>query len=148
MAVKALLMETLRSGTIASVVIMPLGLLFRALDLRIGDYGPKFAGLFIENPQTWHLLVQHFIIGWLTTLPLLLILQVMGPSRWWLVAGAVYGAVFYVLVNSLALPLYFADPTPWQLGWLTVLPSLIAHIAFGVAIAVTARRFALGRNST
>jgi uncharacterized membrane protein YagU involved in acid resistance len=140
MTLKGLLIETLRSGTIASVVIMPLGLLFRAMGLRIGHYGPKFAGLFIDNPQTWQLLVQHFVIGWLATLPLLLIFIAIGRA-WWPMTGAIYGAAFYVVVNSLVLPLYFGDPTPWQLGWSTIYPSLIGHVAFGLSIAVTAQRF-------
>ena len=147
MTAHALLIETLRSGTIASLAIMPLGWLFKTIGLRIGHYGPKFAALFIENPQIWHLLVQHLLIGWLSTLPLLLILLYIGRTSWWLLAGALYGAMFYVLVNSFALPLYFGDPTPWQLGWPTIYPSLVGHIAFGLSIALTSRRFILGVGS-
>jgi hypothetical protein len=53
-----LLVETLRSGTIASVAIMPLGLLFRALDLRIGHYPqlPEPAGA--RGLRTTH---RHFM---------------------------------------------------------------------------------------
>ncbi len=144
MSVTSLLLETFRAGFIASLVIMPLGPLFKAFGLRIGHYGPKFAALFIDNPQTWHLLVQHFLIGWISTVPFLFALRCIPTIRWRIVAGATYGALFYVAVNSLALPLYFGDPTPWQLGWSTIYPSLIGHIAFGLAIAVAARRFALG----
>lgn len=118
---------------------MPLGLLFRALGLRIGHYGPKFAALFVDNPQTWHLLLQHFVIGWLATLPLVIFTRI--GRTWWLLAGAVYGAAFYVVVNSLALPLFFGDLTPWQLGLPTIYPSLIGHVVFGLSIAVTARLF-------
>ncbi len=140
---RGLLIETLRSGTIASIVIMPLGWLFRALDLRIGHYGPKFAALFIDNPQPWHLFAQHMLIGWVATLPLLVGLLYFQRSASWLAAGALYGAGFYVAVNSLALPLYFGDQTPWQLGWSTIYPSLIGHVAFGVSIALTSRRYVL-----
>jgi hypothetical protein len=52
---KATLIETFRSGT--------LGLLFRAFELRIGHYGPRFALLFVADHQAWHLLLQHFIVG-------------------------------------------------------------------------------------
>ena len=45
--------------------------------------------------------------------------------------GAAYGAAYYVAINSLALPIYFNDPLPWQLGASTVLPSLIGHVIFG-----------------
>jgi uncharacterized membrane protein YagU involved in acid resistance len=139
---QALVWETLRSGTFASLAIMPLGFLFRYLGYRIGHYGPKFAGLFIEAPQPWHLFVQHLIIGWISTVPLLMILIWMRrPALWWL-AGCAYGAAYYVIVNSFALPMYFGDPTPWQIGWDTIVPSLIGHIAFGLFIAIASRSFA------
>ena len=34
--------ESIRSGTIAALVMMPFGFLFKFLDLRVGYYGPKF----------------------------------------------------------------------------------------------------------
>lgn len=138
---KALLIEAIRSGTIASLVIVPLAPLFRALGLRIGHYGPKFAALFVDDPQPWLLFVQHLIIGWASALPLLVILVLTRASRMPVVAGAAYGAAYYVVVNSLALPLYFGDLTPWQLGWATIVPSLIGHLAYGACIGFTARRF-------
>jgi uncharacterized membrane protein YagU involved in acid resistance len=67
----------------------------------------------------------------------------MRTVRLRLVAGALYGVLFYVVVNSLALPIYFGDSTPGQLGWTTIYPSLIGHIAFGLAIALASRRFAM-----
>ena len=48
--------------------------LFKAAGLRIGHYGPKFAGLFFDDPQPWLFFVQHLVIGWVSTLPLLVIL--------------------------------------------------------------------------
>jgi uncharacterized membrane protein YagU involved in acid resistance len=141
MILKPLLIEALRSGTIASLAIMPLGWLFRAFGLRIGHYGPKFAALFIDDPQPWQLFAQHLLIGWISALPLLVILLLTRAARWPVLAGAAYGAVFYVVVNSLALPLYFDDLTPWQLGWATIWPSLIGHMAYGACIGFTARRF-------
>ena len=138
---RALLIESVRSGTIASLAIIPLGFLFRAAGLRIGHYGPKFAALFIDAPQEWQLFAQHLLIGWISALPLLAMLMHTVAGRWPLTASSAYGAMFYVVVNSLALPLYFGDLTPWQLGWSTIYPSLIGHIAFGVAIGLSARSF-------
>lgn len=139
---KALIVESLRSGTIASLAIMPLGFVFRHLGYRIGHYGPKIAGLFVASPQPWHLFVQHMVIGWLSTAPLLLLLLwTHGSHRKHVIFGALYGAGYYVVVNSLALPIYFNDPLPWHLGWNTVLPSLIAHIVFGLCIAWTSRKY-------
>lgn len=141
MKLKALLIEAVRSGTIASLVIVPLSPLFKALGLRIGHYGPKFAALFVDDPQPWFLFVQHLVIGWISALPLLLILVRTGAARRPLIAGAAYGAAYYVAVNSLALPIYFGDLTPWQIGWSTIYPSLIGHIIFGASIGLTSRRF-------
>lgn len=36
-----LALEELRSGTIASLAMMPFGLLFKSMGLRVGHYGPK-----------------------------------------------------------------------------------------------------------
>jgi len=48
---KALLIESVHSGTIASLAIVPLSPLFKAAGLRIGYYGPKFSALFFNDPQ-------------------------------------------------------------------------------------------------
>lgn len=136
-----LMREMLRSGTIASLVIVPLAPLFMWMGLRIGHYGPKFAALFVDDPQPWMLFAQHMIIGWISAVPLLWILVTTPLGRRPLIAGASYGAAYYVAVNSLALPLSFGDPTPWQLGWATVLPSLVGHMAYGLSIGLTSRGF-------
>ncbi len=141
MNLQTLLIEALRSGTIASLVIVPLAPLFKALGLRIGHYGPKFAALFVDDPQPWQLFAQHLLVGWISALPLLLILLGTRAARWPVVAGASYGAAYYGLVNSLALPLYFGDLTPWQLGWSTIYPSLIGHMVYGASIGLTSQRF-------
>jgi len=135
------LKESIRSGTIASLVMMPIGFLFRLLDLRIGYYGPKFAALLFDEPSRIVLIAQHLVIGWISTLPLLVILVryqgFVAPSA----IGAAYGLAYYVVVNSLALPLFFGDPTPWQSGFNVIYPSLLVHVVFGVCIALTAKGF-------
>jgi uncharacterized membrane protein YagU involved in acid resistance len=141
MQTRALLIESIRSGTIASLVIVPLAPLFKAAGLRIGHYGPKFAALFFDNPQPGLLFAQHLVIGWVSALPLLLILAKSGAGKHPLLAGAAYGSAYYVAVNSLALPVYFGDPLPWHLGAATVLPSLVGHIVYGASIGLTSKRF-------
>lgn len=64
MRLKALQIESVRSGTLASLILFPLSPLFKAAGLRIGHHGRKFAGLFVNNPSPWLLLVQHIVIGW------------------------------------------------------------------------------------
>ena len=132
-----LIRETLKSGTIASLAMMPFGFILKALDLRVGHYGPKFAELFIDNPGTVLLFAQHIFLGWLSALPLLIIIR-RTPRLSAMFMGALYGALYYVAINSLLLPLYFGDPTPWELGVEYILPSLFVHIVFGVTIGYTA----------
>lgn len=137
----SLLKETLRSGTIASLVMMPFGFIFKLLDLRVGHYGPKLAAL-VFGESTWAvLLVQHLVIGWVSTLPLLLLLVRFKSVDAPVALGAAYGLAYYVVVNSLALPLLFGDPTPWQSGLNVIYPSLLVHVVFGVCIGLTSRRF-------
>lgn len=139
--------ESVRSGTIASLAMMPVGGLFRLLDLRIGHYGRKLAewllgDLSVPEPAFRAiLLAEHFVIGWISAAPLLLMLVWAGPraSRW--VAGTLYGMAYYVAINSLLLPWTFGEPTPWQLGFDTIYPSLVVHVVFGLSIAWTSRRF-------
>ena len=141
MQARFLLIESIRSGVIASLVIVPLSPLFKAAGLRIGHYGPKFAALFVDDPQPLLLFMQHLVVGWLSALPLLILLAKSGAGTRPLLAGATYGAAYYVVVNSLALPTFFGDPVPWQLGAATVLPSLAGHIIYGASIGLTSKRF-------
>lgn len=137
-----LLIETLKSGTIASLVMMPFGFAFKAMGMRVGHYGPKFGALFVQDPTPFFLFVQHIVLGWLSALPLLVLLSRI-PPNFSLVTGGLYGAGYYVLVNSLALPLYFEDPLPWQLGASFVLPSLVVHVVFGASVSYFSRRVVL-----
>ena len=145
MKVSHLAREALRSGTLAAVVMMPFGLAFRALGLRVNEYGMKtIAALFgAVSPRAGFALfvVEHFLIAWTAAVPLLLALRLAPEKFPPLLVGAAYGAGFYGVVNSLALPWLFGDPTPWQLGFAVVAPSLTVHLAYGISIAVTAQGF-------
>lgn len=142
---KGLAKESVRSGTIASIAMIPFGFLFQLLGLRVGHYGKKLLEVFFTDlPElTFRLLmfIEHFAIGWLSAAPLLILL-VLSKTRLpaWSV-GAIYGVVYYVVLNSLALPLSFGDRTPWALGFSVMYPSLIIHIVFGISIALTSKRF-------
>ena len=135
------LKESVRSGTIAAIAMMPVGLLFRLLGLRVGYYGQKLGEVLFGSPSQVVLIAQHFVIGWLSTAPLLLILVFTGTRVSATIVGALYGIAYYVLVNSIALPLWFGDPMPWQLGFNFIYPSLTIHIIFGASIGFTARKF-------
>lgn len=129
------LVESLIAGTAAALAMMPAGFIFRALGMRVGHYGPKFAGLYLTDPGPLALFAQHLVLGWVSVLPLCWLAWERRPPSHAVRMGAVYGAAYYVAVNSLALPLYFGDPLPWQLGIDVMVPSLVVHIVFGVVAA-------------
>ena len=136
--IPALFVATLWSGTIASLVMMPAGFLFKTLGLRVGHYGPQLGRILFGDPSPLLLFIQHLVIGWLSAVPLLIFLvKIRLPIRPW-ITGALYGAAYYVAVNSLLLPLAFGDPTPWQLGFAFIYPSLVVHLIFGTAVGLAA----------
>ena len=137
--VRRLLTESVVAGTIGAVAMMPFGLAFRMFGMRVGHYGPKFAALYLDAPGPLAMFVQHLVLGWLSALPLVLLSPQRGDQGRAVATGASYGVLYYVAVNALALPLYFQDPLPITLGVAVVVPSLVVHVAFGVAVAVGLR---------
>ena len=134
-------LRVLLAGTFASLVMMPAGFVFQAMGWRVGHYGPKFARLFVDMPTPPFLFVQHLLIGWVSTLPMLWLLsRPMGRERP-VLTGVLYGAGYYVAINGLALPLAFGDPLPVTLGITTVIPSLVVHVVFGAALGVALSRW-------
>ncbi len=134
--------ETLRAGTVAGLAMMPFGAVFRSFDLRINEYGRKTLELLVgdvSGPLHFGLnFIQHMVISWIAAVPLLLVLRRIPERRTGFAIGTLYGGVFYLAANSLALPLAFGDPTPWELGFSTVYPSLVVHLVYGFVVALMA----------
>jgi len=137
--IRHLAAESVIAGTFGALAMMPIGFLFRLAEMRVGHYGPKFAALYLTMPGPAALFLQHIVIGWLSAVPLVFAPLHNMSTRQALGLGAAYGVLYYVLVNSLALPLHFGDPLPWNLGVAVVIPSLVVHIAFGAAVAYAAQ---------
>ena len=136
---RTITIESVVAGTIGALAMIPAGFIFRALQMRVGHYGPKFAELYLSSPGPAALFIQHIVLGWISAVPLALLPLHRMPGRTFSLLGAAYGALYYVVVNSLALPIYFGDVLPWSLGWSVVAPSLVVHVVFGVAVAHTVR---------
>ena len=49
----ALLIEAVRFGTIASLIMMPFGFLFKGIGLRVGHYGPKLGEVLFSLSVAW-----------------------------------------------------------------------------------------------
>jgi uncharacterized membrane protein YagU involved in acid resistance len=139
--VKSIIKQTIWTGTIASLVMMLPGLLFKYFGLRVGHYGPKLGALLFGEVGPLVLFVQHIIIGWLSALPLIILLAKTNCHRIPILAGAIYGVIHYLVLSSLLLPIFFGDQTPWELGFSYIYPSLVVHIVYGVTIGFTYRRF-------
>ena len=134
------ILESMKTGTVAALAMMPFGAAFRAAGLRVGHYGPKFASLFVSDPGPVFLFVQHIVLGWISALPLVAFLLLRRPKVSPVALGALYGAAYYAVVNAVALPVYFGDKLPWVLGVGTVLPSLVIHVVFGAVIGYMCRQ--------
>lgn len=138
-----LVREALRSGTIAGLAMIPAAAFFRARGLRVNEYGRKTLELLVgEVAPPFDVLltfVQHLVISWLAALPLLAVLGRIADRPARILVGTAYGAGFYVVMNSLALPISFGDPTPWTLGIETVYPSLTIHLIYGAVLGWAAR---------
>lgn len=137
---RRILSDSIKAGTMAALAMIPFGLAFRVAGLRVGYYGPKFAQLFVADPGIPFRFAQHIVIGWLSAFPLVAWLylrqsRALSPVS----VGALYGAGYYVVVNSLLLPISFGDPLPWTLGLWTIVPSLVIHLVFGAVIGYMCR---------
>ena len=51
---QALAKESIRSGTIASIAMIPFGILFQLLGLRVGHYGKNYSKYFLLTFPSWH----------------------------------------------------------------------------------------------
>lgn len=133
----------LRSGILAGLAMVPFAALFRARGLRVNEYGRKTLELVVgrvaEPAHTVLTFVQHLVISCVVAVPILLLLARVPRRRDRIGIAVAYGALFYVIVNSLLLPFAFGDPTPWQLGFATIYPSLFIHLVYGFVIGWVAR---------
>lgn len=138
--------EVFRTGAIVSITMVPFGLLFNMLGLRINHYGQKIILLlFSDFPSGLRFvffILEHLIVGWVAAIPLVMLLFILYRQISPVILGILYGIVFYVLINSLLLPLAFEDVTPCQLSFTNaILPSLLVHIVYGATIALVTRSF-------
>ena len=134
--------ETMRAGVLAGLAMIPFAAIFRARGLRVNEYGRKTLALLIshESPTVHWLLVftQHLVISVVAAAPLIWILQRIQGRAARILLGTLYGSCFYVLVNAQALPSLFGDPSPFELGFEVVYPSLVIHTVYGFVLGCVA----------
>ncbi len=130
------------AGLAGGLAMVPTGLVLRfAFGLSVNVYGElvvlRIAGLL--DPLL--LAVEHLIVSLAMAAPLVGILHRVG-HRAAIAIGLLYGGSAWLVVNSLALPVIFGQPTPWQIGPSAIWGSLLVHLVFGLVVALVSRRLA------
>lgn len=145
------------SGTAGSLSMYPFGIVLRRkFGYSLNVYGHLTADVLFRHAgltqqagaPAWALHVQHLVIGWTLAAPLALLFQRLGALHtvaMRALVGVSYGALAWLVINSLALPFVFGRPTPWELGVGAIWPSLLVHVVYGVttwfAVVMTAPLF-------
>jgi hypothetical protein len=129
--------------------MIPFAAIFRSRELRINEYGRKTFELGVGDvsPRLHDALTfaQHLFTSWIAALPLLVFVRRIADPRLGVLAGATCEVGLYVVLNSWALPFAFGDPTPWQLGFDTVYPSLVLHLVYSCVLALFVYRGSFAR---
>jgi uncharacterized membrane protein YagU involved in acid resistance len=109
---------------------------------HVWQYGGRIEKLFADEPTPIIGLFLHLAWAWILAVLLIVVLRKIA-SRAPVLMGAALGATYYLLVNALALPMYFGDPLPWEQGLSYVVQPLIVLVSFGACVAYMSRRFLL-----
>ncbi len=128
------------AGLAGGVAMMPFGIVLRRVMGRsLNVYGELLLQVLVGRVTAGALLIEHLAISLGMAFPLVALLRGLGRPGWAL-PGALYGAGLWLVVNSISLPLAFGRPTPWELGWAAIWPSLAVHVVYGLAAAAVAWR--------
>ncbi len=128
------------SGLAGGIAMVPVGVLLkRGLGYPLNVYGEILLERVLGRASPAALAIEHFAISWCMAVPPAALTQrTMSKVPFW--GGMAYGAAIWLVLNSLALPLVFARPTPWSLGWTAIWPSLLIHLLYGAVTFATLRR--------
>jgi uncharacterized membrane protein YagU involved in acid resistance len=131
--------RSVAAGVLGGVAMVPVGMALLAAGLEVNKYGQllieRVLGQFLYSAMA----IEHFAVSIALAVPFVA-LQLRRPSRHTVLLGAGYGALAWLLVNSLALPVVFGQPTPWQLGVSAIWPSLLVHVVYGLVLALVVSR--------
>ena len=119
----ALIARGVATGAVGGLVMIPIGLFLIVIGFPVGLYSEQVAVWVLGFTTPSVLFIEHMAIS--SLLAVVLVLASAAAIRCWstgqaLAWGAGYGAVLWLVVNSLALPLAFGEATPWELGFVAV----------------------------
>ena len=130
------------AGLAGGLAMVPIGLVLRfAFGLPVNVYGELVVLRIAGRLDPFLLALEHVAVSLAMAAPLVAILHRVG-HRTAIVIGLLYGGLAWLIVNSLALPAIFGQPTPWQIGPSAIWGSLTVHLVFGLVVALVSRRLA------
>ncbi len=130
------------AGLAGGLAMIPVGLVLRfAFGAPVNVYGELVVLRITGRLDPLLLALEHLIVSLAMAAPLIGILHRVG-HRAAITIGLLYGGSAWLVVNSLALPVIFDQPTPWQIGPSAIWGSLIVHLVFGLVVALVSRRLA------
>jgi hypothetical protein len=125
--------QAIYAGTVGGLAMIPVGLAIRyGAGAAVNVYGELVIERILGRIAPWALFTEHFLISWVLAVPVVWLMS-CPPRISATPMGLAYGAAIWALINSFALPLIFSRPTPWEIGWSAIWPSLTVHLVYGVA---------------
>ena len=130
------------AGFAGGLAMVPIGLVLRfAFGLPVNVYGELVVLRIAGRLDPLLLAAEHLIVSLAMAAPLIGILHRV-RQRAAIAIGLLYGGSAWLIVNSLALPVIFGQPTPWQIGPSAIWGSLTVRLVFGLVVALVSRRLA------
>lgn len=126
-----------RAGVLAGVAMIPPGLVLRATGQSVNVYGEFAVRAAFGRSPPGAMLLFHLVVSVALATPFVALVR--SGSRG-LVAGTLYGALAWALLNGTLLPILFARPTAWQGGFAPVWGSIAVHLIYGAVLGVAAQR--------
>lgn len=128
------------AGLAGGLAMIPIGLVLRfVFGLPVNVYGELVVLRLAGRLDPLLLALEHVVVS-LAMAALLVVGLHRIRHRAAVAIGLLYGGSAWLIVNSLALPAAFGQPTPWQIGPSAIWGSLIVHLTFGLVVALVSRR--------
>lgn len=122
--------------------MIPPGMLLTATGYEVNHYGRLLVEWLLGTDHRAALLAVHLLIGLISALPLALAWSRAGRGlgvQNALLLGAAYGTGYWLIVNTLALPILFGRAIPWSEGTGALWPSFALHLVFGTVATLVVR---------
>ncbi len=125
--------RSVAAGVPGGLAMVPVGLVLLAAGYQVNKYGELVVRQLVGQPLYSAMAIEHLLISVGMAVPFVAVLT-RWPARRPVWLGAGYGALAWLVVNSLALPAVFGQPSPWRLGPDALWPSLSVHVVYGVVL--------------